>query len=96
MVWDHCLPVGCEPVLFVTHTQSWNDLAAPMLDSLSAGLRECMRKELVGEYLRLDSFFDNMLRSRISRRVIAEQHLQMNNPRWVNPVVRFSYAHDLC
>ncbi|MEW5315770.1 MAG: hypothetical protein WDW38_007176 [Sanguina aurantia] len=57
------------------------DLLAPMLDSLSAGLRECMRKELVGEYLRLDSFFDNMLRSRISRRVIAEQHLQMNNPR---------------
>ena len=48
-----------------------------MLDALATGLRECRSKELVGSALRLDSFFDAMLRSRISRRVIAEQHLHL-------------------
>jgi hypothetical protein len=52
-----------------------------MLDSLATGLRECKSKELVGSCLRMDSFFDSMLRSRISRRVIAEQHLHINNKR---------------
>ncbi len=56
--------------------------AAPMLDSLATGLRECKGKELVGSCLAMDSFFDAMLRSRISRRVIAEQHLHINNKRW--------------
>ncbi|PNW81573.1 hypothetical protein CHLRE_06g252300v5 [Chlamydomonas reinhardtii] len=57
------------------------DSHAPMLDSLATGLRECKSKELVGSCLRMDSFFDSMLRSRISRRVIAEQHLHINNKR---------------
>lgn len=57
------------------------DSHAPMLDSLATGLRECKSKELVGSCLAMDSFFDAMLRSRISRRVIAEQHLHINNKR---------------
>ncbi|KAG2451153.1 hypothetical protein HYH02_004420 [Chlamydomonas schloesseri] len=57
------------------------DSHAPMLDSLATGLRECKSKELVGSCLHMDSFFDSMLRSRISRRVIAEQHLHINNKR---------------
>lgn len=54
------------------------DEHAPMLDLLAAGLRECKSKELVGSCLALDPFFDNMLRSRISRRTIAEQHLHLS------------------
>ncbi|GFR41707.1 hypothetical protein Agub_g2457 [Astrephomene gubernaculifera] len=57
------------------------DEHAPMLDSLAAGLRECKSKELVGPCLQLDAFFDTMLRSRISRRVLAEQHLHIGNRR---------------
>jgi hypothetical protein len=52
-----------------------------MLDALATGLRECRSKELVGGALRLDAFFDAMLRSRISRRVIAEQHLHLGKQR---------------
>ena len=52
-----------------------------MLVSLATGLRECRSKELVGGALRLDAFFDAMLRSRISRRVIAEQHLHLGKQR---------------
>lgn len=40
-----------------------------MIDSLAAGLRECLRKPIVGEQLDLDGFFDQMLTSRIARRV---------------------------
>ena len=43
-------------------------IAAPMLDALAAGFRECKQKRLVGPKLELDSFLDGMLRSRISRR----------------------------
>ncbi|KXZ53308.1 hypothetical protein GPECTOR_7g1202 [Gonium pectorale] len=57
------------------------DQHAPMLDCLATGLRECKSKELVGGCLQMDSFFDSMLRSRISRRVIAEQHLHLGNKR---------------
>ena len=60
-----------------------------MLDALAAGLRECSRKPLVGPQLRLDSFLDTMLRSRISRRVIAEQHLHLHGiqrPGWVGVI----------
>ncbi|GIL47842.1 hypothetical protein Vafri_4491 [Volvox africanus] len=57
------------------------DQHAPMLDSLATGLRECKDKVLVGPCLQMDSFFDSMLRSRISRRVIAEQHLHIGNKR---------------
>ncbi|GAX75682.1 hypothetical protein CEUSTIGMA_g3125.t1 [Chlamydomonas eustigma] len=52
-----------------------------MLDLLAAGLRECMSKRLVGSCLQLDSFFDSMLRSRISRRILAEQHLHLGDRR---------------
>ena len=52
-----------------------------MLDALAAGLRECSRKPFTGERLQLDRFLDNMLRSRISRRVIAEQHIHLNTRR---------------
>lgn len=48
-----------------------------MLDALASGLRECSSKPLVGGQLQLDAFLDSMLRSRISRRVIAEQHLNL-------------------
>ncbi|KAG2488120.1 hypothetical protein HYH03_013268 [Edaphochlamys debaryana] len=57
------------------------DSHAPMLDALATGLRECKSKELVGQCLTMDAFFDSMLRSRISRRVIAEQHLHISNKR---------------
>lgn len=53
-----------------------------MLDALAAGLRECRSKPFTGERLHLDGFLDNMLRSRISRRVIAEQHIHLNTRRW--------------
>ena len=57
--------------------------AAPMLDALAAGLRECSRKPITGERLDfLDGFLNNMLRSRISRRVLAEQHLMLDVPRY--------------
>lgn len=52
-----------------------------MLDALAAGLRECSSKPFTGERLHLDGFLDNMLRSRISRRVIAEQHIHLNTRR---------------
>eukprot|EP00891_Asterochloris_glomerata_P004487 jgi/Astpho2/4487/e_gw1.00067.401.1_t len=54
---------------------------APMLDALAAGLRECADKPLVGPKLQLDGFLNNMLRSRISRRVLAEQHINLANKR---------------
>ena len=38
--------------------------AAPMLDALAAGLRECRCKHTVGNKLQLDAFLDGMLRSR--------------------------------
>ena len=52
-----------------------------MLDALANGLREIKRKPLVGPHLHLDSFLEAMLRSRISRRVLAEQHININNGR---------------
>eukprot|EP00884_Botryococcus_braunii_P006717 jgi/Botrbrau1/16046/Bobra.7_2s0020.1 len=53
------------------------DEHAPVLDALATGLRECSTKPFVGPKLQLDEFLDSMLRSRISRRVIAEQHLNL-------------------
>lgn len=38
--------------------------AAPMLDALAAGVRECRSKAFVGDKLQLDAFLDGMLRSR--------------------------------
>ena len=49
--------------------------AAPMLDALAAGFKECKLKPIVGPKLQLDGFLDGMLRSRISRRIMAEQHI---------------------
>lgn len=52
-----------------------------MLDALAAGLRECNSKPFVGPKLQLNSFLENMLTSRISRRVLAEQHINLHNRR---------------
>lgn len=56
-----------------------------MLDSLAIGLKECRgRRSLQGGPqggLQLDGFLDGMLRSRISRRIIAEQHIHLARPR---------------
>ena len=46
-----------------------------MLDALAAGFKECKLKPIVGPKLQLDGFLDGMLRSRISRRIMAEQHI---------------------
>lgn len=54
---------------------------APMMDSLATGLQECHRKSGMSEHVQLDAFLDGMLRSRISRRVIAEQHVSLLSPR---------------
>ena len=67
--------------------------AAPMLDALAAGLRECSSKPFVGAKLQLDAFLDNMLRSRISRRVIAEQHIHLANRR-CEPRISFRSTFD--
>ncbi len=58
-----------------------NACAAPMLDALAAGFKECKLKPIVGPKLQLDGFLDGMLRSRISRRIMAEQHICLANSR---------------
>ena len=55
--------------------------AAPMLDALAAGFKECKLKPIVGPKLQLDAFLDGMLRSRISRRIMAEQHICLASSR---------------
>lgn len=67
-----------ENVAFCTLLRRLVDEHAPMLDSLAQGLREAKARALVGPALQLDSFFDSMLRSRITRRVLAEQHLHIS------------------
>ncbi len=57
------------------------DEHAPMLDALANGLREIKRKPLVGPHVQLDTFLEAMLSSRISRRVLAEHHINLNNSR---------------
>lgn len=57
------------------------DEHAPMLDALASGLRECNSKPFVGTKLQLNGFLENMLTSRISRRVLAEQHINLHNRR---------------
>ncbi|KAK3268610.1 hypothetical protein CYMTET_22899 [Cymbomonas tetramitiformis] len=57
------------------------DEHAPMVTALANGVRECRSKPMVGEKLEMDGFLDNMLRSRISRRVLAEQHISLNTRR---------------
>lgn len=54
------------------------DEHAPMLDSMAQGLREAKARALVGPALQLDAFLDSMLRSRVTRRVLAEQHLHIS------------------
>ncbi|EFN56714.1 hypothetical protein CHLNCDRAFT_21859, partial [Chlorella variabilis] len=51
------------------------DEHSPMLDALAQGLREVRSKPI------LDGFLENMLRSRISRRVMAEQHINLTHQR---------------
>lgn len=55
------------------------DEHAPVIDSLARGLREAKARALVGPALQLDSFLDSMLRSRITRRVLAEHHFQLSS-----------------
>ncbi|KAL4853660.1 [3-methyl-2-oxobutanoate dehydrogenase [lipoamide]] kinase [Chlorella vulgaris] len=57
------------------------DEHSPMLDALAQGMREVRSKPIVGEQLQLDGFLENMLRSRISRRVMAEQHINLTHQR---------------
>lgn len=57
------------------------DEHSPMLDALAQGMREVRSKPVVGEQLHLDGFLENMLRSRISRRVMAEQHINLASQR---------------
>lgn len=56
------------------------DEHAPMLDALAAGLREVSARPFTGPRLDLDSFLDAMLRSRVSRRVLAEHHIGLASP----------------
>ncbi|KAK9818127.1 hypothetical protein WJX72_007548 [[Myrmecia] bisecta] len=86
----HTFDTIIQQPLVQTHTENEHftvllkrlvDEHAPMLDALAAGLRECSRKPFVGQKLHLDNFLDNMLHSRISRRVIAEQHINLANRR---------------
>jgi len=57
------------------------DEHAPMLRCLATGLRECKRRPLLGPALELDAFLDAMLRSRVSRRLLAEHHLALSAQR---------------
>jgi [3-methyl-2-oxobutanoate dehydrogenase (acetyl-transferring)] kinase len=57
------------------------DEHSPLVESLAAGLRECKSKPIIGEQLQLDEFLNNMLTSRISRRVLAEQHIALQQKR---------------
>ena len=57
------------------------DEHGPMVEALAAGLRECKSKPFIGDQLKLDSFLNSMLTSRISRRVLAEQHIALQNRR---------------
>ena len=71
--------------------------AAPMLDCLAAGLRECNSKAFVGPKLQLNGFLENMLTSRISRRVLAEQHINLHNKRCTPKFIQgASKASMLC
>ncbi len=54
---------------------------APMLDALAAGLREAAARPFTGPRLALDPFLDGMLRSRISRRVLAEHVIGLGDRR---------------
>ncbi len=57
------------------------DEHSPLVESLAAGLRECKSKPIIGEQLKLDAFFNSMLASRISRRVLAEHHIALQSRR---------------
>jgi [3-methyl-2-oxobutanoate dehydrogenase (acetyl-transferring)] kinase len=57
------------------------DEHAPMLDALAAGLREVTARPFTGPRLDLDAFLESMLRSRVSRRVLAEHHIGLASPR---------------
>jgi [3-methyl-2-oxobutanoate dehydrogenase (acetyl-transferring)] kinase len=54
------------------------DEHAPMLGHLAQGLREVKARPLLGPALDLDGFLDAMLRSRVSRRLLAEHHLALS------------------
>jgi hypothetical protein len=52
-----------------------------MIDCLAVGLKECKRRRAISEHVQLDGFLDGMLRSRITRRIIAEQHINLQTPK---------------
>ncbi|CAI6009980.1 unnamed protein product [Closterium sp. NIES-65] len=69
----------------------------PLIGVLARGVRECSIRPLVGRELNLDSFLDNMLRSRISRRVVAEQHiaLQQKRPGYIGVICTNMSAREV-
>ena len=51
------------------------DEHAPVITRLAIGLREVRSKPIVGRSLDMDRFLDDMLQSRIARRMLAENHI---------------------
>jgi [3-methyl-2-oxobutanoate dehydrogenase (acetyl-transferring)] kinase len=70
-----------ENIEFIKVLDQLVNLHSPLLDALAKGLKECRMKPIVGPQLQLDGFLDSMLQSRISRRLIAEQHMYLQNSR---------------
>ncbi|GMH33368.1 hypothetical protein BSKO_01202 [Bryopsis sp. KO-2023] len=80
--------IECERITTMSQNEDFAGLLrrlvdehTPMLDSLASGVRDCRNKRHTGEHLQLDRFLEGMLRSRISRRVIAEHHLNLHKKR---------------
>eukprot|EP00897_Mesotaenium_endlicherianum_P004541 jgi/Mesen1/4114/ME000216S03372 len=74
------------PVASLEDNQAFTELLlldeqAPLLSVIAKGVKECSSRTLIGRELALDPFLDNMLRSRISRRVLAEQHISLQQKR---------------
>ena len=64
-------------------------LLAPLLDDLAAGLRECLVKKSITDRVNLQPFVEDILRSRISRRVMAQHHIGLNDRQEVQEVTLF-------
>ena len=58
--------------------------AAQLLDSLAAGLRECLIKQSITDKVNLQPFVEGILRSRIGRRVLAEHHIGLHDRKEVS------------
>mmetsp|Transcript_4732 Transcript_4732/g.14272 ORF Transcript_4732/g.14272 Transcript_4732/m.14272 type:complete len:289 (-) Transcript_4732:2076-2942(-) len=56
--------------------------SAHVVDALAVGLREAQRRaSAIDARVDFDSFIDQLLMSRIGRRVLAEQHIQLHHPK---------------